>query len=333
MISTNSAQSRKLGYDVLVHDFNTGLNENDQNLIEFSIDYQDQNDLPFEINKYSGQLYYLISEDTSEFDSNYEKKFIFRIILKDLNNIVSFCEIDFCLINNDPIVYTENLTNKFLVDKYLSSNKLIGQIDLINSLEANNHQDSSQLIIFLNLNQVELNFKIEYSNDVFYLDPRTGHLFTNDLIGSQRSQFYSLNVKVTGKIPNLNKNLLFEINVYIIARDSIDPSVLYSAGLVNFEEKTQSFKVNGARNISFNLKAISSNINKEKHLRFKILYKSTDECEINWFNGNILCLFGHKQRELIRLTALVYDIEDKYFKNTDSSQVSCLKKFYIVILV
>ncbi|RNA31535.1 hypothetical protein BpHYR1_033202 [Brachionus plicatilis] len=278
-------------FDILIHEI--GSNNGPRNLIEFSIVYNEN--IPFEIGKYTGKLYYLPSEDGKNFDAFYEKNYEFQIAATDLDGNTAQLIVQFKLFDDDPISYFGHKLNQFIqVKGHLVDKQIIGKIDLGNALEKNIYKNFSELLS--TYYQWKINYKIINSERNFIIDSKTGLIFANNLILSNKSgQFYQLKVEVNAEFRQ--KKISIQIYAYVVPENQ-----KYSMDIFEFGKKKFKFISNESR-AQFSLKTKHSSFNMDR--RFRIIDKPGLNCQVNTVSGILDCTNnGHGK---INFYVLIYN--------------------------
>jgi len=261
---------------------------------EFSIDYDSCNDsIPFEINQFTGRLAYLIGEDNSNFDKDGEKYFKFNVLIASANTVSAF-NIEFLLIDDDPIVLiNENsLTTRFTVDNI--GNELIGQIDFASMIKSESLKN-----MFISKQQ-SLNFRIQDKSSMFHLDESTGLLYLKNSF-ELKSQIHSLNVRVNGTVGS--RVILVHVNVLIF----ISKELHFNISKLKLKEKYD-FYMNNSLKQSVQEFQFYSNNDPELVTRFKVLNQQDPEqfCQINWLTGIIYCSTNESNKKTSLSVLLIH---------------------------
>ncbi|CAF0722547.1 unnamed protein product [Brachionus calyciflorus] len=312
---------RENPYELLIYDFGNFGYLNERNLIEFVIEYF--NDLPFEIEKYSGKLYYLVSEDSKDFNLYFEKNYKFKLTATDLNGDSAEIAIDFTLIDDDPISYLgDKLIHTILVTKTIQKNEIIGKIELTNILNQNNYENFTEILNALTNNFWEINYEIISDNNQFEIDTKTGLVVSKDQIEIKDDQFFKICVQVNGKLGRKEMTLLIDVNIIV----NLNLPLRYNSK-PEFERKLIKFETENTTSY-FQLETKKS-VNRNS-LRFRIIQNIDADCQIDFFTGIIKCLLINVKK--VYLTALVFSLDNVNNFDLAKVEISFLNKTRPVVL-
>lgn len=316
------------GYDVLVFDFNREYPSN--NIFEYYLDYHDDADYPFELEKYTGRLYYLTAEDArDEYDDYGLKRFKLDLYFIDSARARLDFTLLVTLIDDDPLRLTmHNLVNTFYLAANVNDQKLtpIGRIDVPSALRNSIETNLSHVHRFVVNNPKMFQFQLVNSTDsgLFRLDAFTGQLFLNRSNRTEHT-FYKLTVTVSGSV-GYKSSCLFHVDVYVMLGNRfVDLSIVP----VKFDQTeltttvyVRSFEIGGYFQPIDQLRVEPTS--PASRLRFKLLNDHQHRCEVNWYDGSELkCLVNRRKfvtTETITLFVLAYDLDDT--SNYDSIKVN-----------
>jgi hypothetical protein len=302
-----------LGYNYLLADFRNEY----PSLTRFALSYEG-GDIPFEIEHSTGKLYYLLSEDRSEFDtSSGEKRFELNVKLTDsASNEIDFF-VDVRLIDDDELVYMDDqLITKFFISPNSSKDELIGQIKVLEAFEKAETNLTRRYVEFLRRNQMRFEFEIADSDDyehLFRLDRFSGLLFANKSIVRLGDKFKKMAVKVSGKVGE--KRCHFLVNVYIFMIKPPNEPITIDSHRFESNEISVNVTLNNDEEYfepKIKLSEEESNVF-NANLRYKLLRnEEQSRCEVNWYNGRFKCRSAPKPTENERLSVLIaaYDLEN-----------------------
>lgn len=279
-------------FDFLVYKINSTISQ--RNLIEFTIVYNEN--IPFQIGKYTGELFYLPSEDLNDFNQFYEKLYNFQIDATDLNGKTVQIMVEFILFDNDPISYFGNALNQIInVRDDLDEKQIVGKVDLKNALINNIYQNFTP---FLNtVDYWKMDFKLLNLDSNFSINPNTGLIFANKFISVTGRKFYQLKVEINSKFAL--KNISIEFYIYIVFENHLIDQTLE----FKFEKKNYKFISNGS-SYQFKLSTINNSIN--KYRRFRLIDQNGFNCRINISTGIVHCVNINKYKK-IDIFVIVYD--------------------------
>jgi hypothetical protein len=295
-----TTSSRVEGYEVLIYDFRHSFSSL-PGQIEFNIEYNNR-DLPFEIEKSSGKVYYLISEDTSQFNSNGEKHFFLNISLT--LRLKRFFLIEIKIINDDQLIQLRGLTQKFKLNSE-GSNKQVGRVTIY-------HLDS--------IGNKRLNFELAESEN-YEIDAKTGYLFAKN----ETSHGY-VNIKLTVAVSGYvgAKCTLMKIDVFLyndLDRGLLDKDV--------FDFKLEILSDFNDLETEFVLSRKYEVVSEARRpARFGLLNNELERhCQLNMYNGVLSCYFQRSvlmslPRKVFNLAVIAYYLDDKYLQYAKYAQVS-----------
>ena len=230
--------------------------------IEYELVYDDRTDLPFKVDRRTGDLYFLALV-MKKFMFTHEIVFTFVVLGRDIYSGVKNTTFEISISNDDPLVELKTPIREFYVYENFAANQLVGSVatQLIN--------DTDKLI--------HLKFEMD-QNPHFYLDSRTGLLFSQSQINSKQ-QVFKLDVRITGMVGH--RSVFILLDTFVILKNRIaSQSVLNPTGFVT---RDTVFYANESRTQVFEFKP-------SKAGRFKIIYEKAGRfCEANWFTSDLVC--------------------------------------------
>ena len=278
------------GYEILIYEFQQSFCCNQA---EYKIEYNNE-DLPFEIEKLTGKVFYLLSEDTIEYSLNGDK--FFNLIINILNpSEVKQFMLQIQLVNNDPLIQLDNLVNVF---HFNPSKPLIGQI-------FSDHFDLSAKKLKFQLAQTE-NFDVEAT---------TGHLFIKSL--SNECNF-KLNVNATGYTGEKRTLLKFDVFLY---NSNCYQTIAFDK--THFDLKIEAS--DGKFEAEFKLSAQYSIVNaNNRPARFRLIGNELEQfCQLNWFNAILSCYFH--EAFLFEYTQRVFNLVGIAYGHANEAEYATIK--------
>jgi hypothetical protein len=296
-----STSNKVEGYEVEIYNFRHQFaNLPDQ--IEFNIEYGNY-DLPFEIEKYTGKLFYLISEDTRKYNRNGEKYFYLNVTITD-GQIKTYFIMEIKLNDDEQIIRLDGLVNKLYFD--LSSQQ-IGQVSISN----------------LDLGYKNLNFEIKESEN-FEIDSKTGYLFIK--AGQDLRDVYNnskLDVNISGFVGL--KHTLINSEVFIFNDLS---TKVFNQENFDFKLEIDSDLIKSGLEAEFGLSEQYEIVSETKRpVRFKLINNELEKfCQLNLFNGVLQCFFSrlalnNVQKGVFNMLAVAYYPDNEYLQHAEYAQV------------
>lgn len=295
---------------------------------------------PFEIEKFTGKLFYMLSEDTLDFDRLHgEKSYDLVIRLTDYAQQELDYFVTVTLVDDDELFYTtqtgaRSLTNKLFIEPGLvGEGQLIGQVNVIDALKQADESDSlMRYVEILQNNPKKFHYEIMHSNDhdgLFRVDETTGLVYAaRPVIQMNGDKFKKLVVRVSGRVGQREeRRCLFFIDVYVFMRTrrpgviprnpvkfvanefntSVKIDVDVDFGLDFFFEPVEISRLISAVVTGGDPSIIDSNV------RYKMLRNHHDRCEINWFNGKLRCRVTRDQQKEEYVGSLDTDVDKESF--------------------
>jgi hypothetical protein len=298
-----STSNKIEGYEIQIYNFRHQFPTlPDQ--IEFSIEYNNV-DIPFEIEKRTGKLFYLISEDTLEFDRNGEKYFYLNVTIAN-GQLKKYFIIEIKLSDDEKIIQLEgSAPQKLYFDAY---NQQVGQVSISD----------------FDFGYKSSNFEVAES-DLFEIDSKTGYLFVRAEENLKEIHNYSkIDVAITGVIGQKYTQIKSEVFIF----KSLEANL--------FDQKSFDFKLDfsfdcaeSGLETEFILSeqyAILSEI--KRPTRFRLINNELDKfCQLNEFNGVLGCFFSksslvNTQKKKFNLIAAAYNLDDEYLQFAEYAQVN-----------
>jgi hypothetical protein len=287
------------GYQIEIYEFKNKFND-------YDLIYADQ-DLPFDLEKHSAKLVYLLSEDSLEYDLNNEKKFHLNI---SVNSGVAYFQLDIKLIDDSFDVKFNFSKQEF----YYEDDGLIGQLKLPISMSSMNKN---------------LTFEC-FKSDKVRIHSKTGHLL---IVNGSQKRDYELSVILNGEMSN--QKIFYEIPVLVryqkrtvkketeqeIDFDSIDENNIEHQ-LANLKYRVIRNDLNGLCEINFYSGELNCVPNKSSVVKpgvYQIFLGVFDGSNAQWLRKIQINAFEKNNKSLVREKGQELSI---HYELTDPSSYS-----------